>query len=63
PLAVNEQHMVDILISVFGLSECADTIIGDDMMMLQPPPEVYDLFDNILVLDKAKFNCLGKWTI
>ncbi|RHZ18185.1 hypothetical protein DYB37_011069 [Aphanomyces astaci] len=112
PLAVNEQHMVDILISVFGLSECADTIIGDDMIrgvsggqkrrvtvgemmtgrattllldefsngldasttydiakavrtmaevlektvvmtMLQPPPEVYDLFDNILVLDKA----------
>ncbi|ETV89951.1 hypothetical protein H310_15211 [Aphanomyces invadans] len=32
PLAVNEQHMVDILISVFGLSECADTIIGDDMI-------------------------------
>ncbi|RHY36194.1 hypothetical protein DYB34_012636, partial [Aphanomyces astaci] len=113
PLAVNEQHMVDILISVFGLSECADTIIGDDMIrgvsggqkrrvtvgemmtgrattllldefsngldasttydiakavrtmaevlektvvmtMLQPPPEVYDLFDNILVLDKGE---------
>ncbi|CAK4124382.1 unnamed protein product [Aphanomyces euteiches] len=113
PLAVNEQHMVDILISVFGLTECADTITGDEMTrgvsggqkrrvtvgemmtgrattllldefsngldasttydiakavktmvdvlektvvmtMLQPPPEVYDLFDNILVLDKGQ---------
>ncbi|KAF0715988.1 hypothetical protein As57867_003073, partial [Aphanomyces stellatus] len=32
PLAINEEHMVDILISVFGLTECADTIIGDDMV-------------------------------
>ncbi|KAF0713025.1 hypothetical protein As57867_004542, partial [Aphanomyces stellatus] len=113
PLAINEEHMVDILISVFGLTECADTIIGDDMVrgvsggqkrrvtvgemmtgrattllldefsngldasttydiakavrtmaevlektvvmtMLQPPPEVYDLFDNILVLNKGE---------
>ncbi|KAF0697660.1 Aste57867_11680 [Aphanomyces stellatus] len=113
PLANNEQHMVDILISVLGLTECADTMIGDAMVrgvsggqkrrvtlgemltgrasallldefsngldastaydiakvirsmadilgktvvmsMLQPPPEVYDLFDNILVLDDGR---------
>ncbi|KAF0704048.1 hypothetical protein As57867_007419, partial [Aphanomyces stellatus] len=112
-LAANEEHAVDILISVLGLTECTDTIIGDDMVrgvsggqkrrvtlgemltghasallldefsngldastaydiakvirsmanilgntvvmsMLQPPPEVYDLFDNILVLDKGQ---------
>ncbi|KAF0684229.1 Aste57867_23783 [Aphanomyces stellatus] len=111
-LALDERHLVDILISVLGLTECADTIIGDAMLrglsggqkrrvtlgetltgyaptllldefsngldastaydiakvirsmadilektvvmsMLQPPPEVYDLFDNILVLDKG----------
>ncbi|OQR92244.1 ATP-binding Cassette (ABC) Superfamily [Achlya hypogyna] len=113
PLAVNEEHMVDILISVFGLTECANTMIGDDMIrgvsggqkrrvtvgemltgrasallidefsngldasttydiakaigtmaellektvvmsMLQPPPEVYELFDNVIVLDKGE---------
>ncbi|EQC30661.1 hypothetical protein SDRG_11716 [Saprolegnia diclina VS20] len=113
PLAANEEHMVDILISVFGLTECADTPLGDDMIrgvsggqkrrvtvaemltgraptllidefsngldasttfdiarairtmaellektvvmsMLQPPPEVYDLFDDIIVLDKGE---------
>ncbi|KAF0684231.1 hypothetical protein As57867_023712, partial [Aphanomyces stellatus] len=32
PLANNEQHMVDILISVLGLTECADTMIGDAMV-------------------------------
>ncbi|KAF0684230.1 Aste57867_23784 [Aphanomyces stellatus] len=113
PLAINEQHVVDVLISVLGLTECVDTILGNDMVrgvsggqkrrvtlgemltgraplllldefsngldastaydiakvirsmadilgktvvmsMLQPPPELYDLFDNILVLDKGQ---------
>ncbi|KAF0715778.1 Aste57867_3194 [Aphanomyces stellatus] len=113
PLAVNEQHTVDILISLLGLTECADTMIGDKivrgvsggqkrrvalgemmtsraplllldefsngldtsttfniakavqtmaevlektivMTMLQPPPEVYNLFDNIIVLDDGQ---------
>ncbi|EQC30659.1 hypothetical protein SDRG_11714 [Saprolegnia diclina VS20] len=121
PLLVNEEHMVDILISVFGLTECADTMIGDDMIrgvsggqkrrvtvgemltgraptllidefsngldasttfdianairtmaellektvvmsMLQPPPEVYDLFDNIIVLDKGEMVYCGPRT-
>ncbi|OQS07928.1 ATP-binding Cassette (ABC) Superfamily [Thraustotheca clavata] len=121
PLAINEEHMVDILISVFGLEECADTMIGDDMIrgvsggqrrrvtvgemltgrasallidefsngldasttfdiakaigtmaellektvvmsMLQPPPEVYDLFDNVIVMDKGEMVYCGPRT-